>query len=132
MLASRLGLAGAVTDGLGYVFERWDGTGVPDGVAGEALPLAVRVMSLANELEVHRRLAGPDAAVAMATKRSGGAFDPAVVELFCADPGGILAVIGRPSLWEDLLAAEPEPHRVTGEDGLTEAGRVMGDFADQK
>jgi len=132
MLASRLGLAGAVADGLGYVFERWDGTGVPDGVAGEALPLVVRVMSLANELEVHHRLGGPDAAVAMAAKRSGGAFDPAIVEVFCSDPGGILAVIGRPSLWEDLLAAEPEPHRVTGEEGLVEGGRVMGDFADQK
>jgi len=59
MLASRLGLAGAVADGLGYVFERWDGSGVPDGVGGEALPLAVRVMSLANELEVHHRLGPP-------------------------------------------------------------------------
>jgi hypothetical protein len=27
-----------------------------------------------------------------------GAFGPAVVELFCADPGLALAVIGRPSL----------------------------------
>jgi HD-GYP domain-containing protein (c-di-GMP phosphodiesterase class II) len=132
MLASRLGLAGAVTDSLGFVFERWDGTGEPGGAAGEALPFVVRVMSLANELEVHHRLGGPDAAVAMATKRSGSAFDPAVVEVFCADPGGILAVIGRPSLWEDLLAGEPEPHRVIGEEGLIEAGRVMGDFADQK
>ena len=132
MLASRLGMGGAVADGLGYVFERWDGTGVPDGVAGEALPVAVRVMSLASELEVHHRLGGPDAAVAMARKRSGGAFDPAVVELFCADPAGVLAVIGRPSLWEDLLAAEPEPHQVTGEDGLMDGARVMGDFADQK
>jgi HD-GYP domain-containing protein (c-di-GMP phosphodiesterase class II) len=132
MLASRLGLAGAVADGLGHVFERWDGSGVPDGVAGEALPFPVRVVSLANELEVHHRLGGPGAAVAMARKRSGSAFDPAVVELFCADPDGILAVIGRPSLWEDLLAAEPEPHRLIGGDELIEAARVMGDFADQK
>jgi len=132
MLAARLGLAGPVADGLGFVFERWDGTGVPGGTAGEALPLAVRVMSLANELEVHHRLGGPDAAVTMARKRSGGAFDPAVVEVFCADPGGVLTVIGRPSLWEDLLAAEPAPHRMIGEAGLIAAGQVMGDFADQK
>src|SRR5579859_2958017 len=132
MLAARLGLAGAVADGLGFVFERWDGTGVPAGIAGEALPLAVRVMSLANELEVHHRLGDQDAAVAMARTRSGGAFDPAVVGVFCTDPAGVLAVIGRPSLWEDLLAAEPEPHRFIDENGLIEAGRVMGDFADQK
>jgi HD-GYP domain-containing protein (c-di-GMP phosphodiesterase class II) len=42
------------------------------------------------------------------------------------------AGIGRPSLWQDLLAAEPEPHQVTGENGLMDGGRVMGDFADQK
>jgi HD-GYP domain-containing protein (c-di-GMP phosphodiesterase class II) len=132
MLASRLGLAGSAVDALGYVFERWDGTGVPDGVAGEAVPLVVRVMSLANELETHHRLGGPDAAVAMARKRSGGAFDPAIVEVFSADPSGILAVIGRPSLWDDLLAAEPEPHRTMNDEGLIEAGRVIGDFADQK
>jgi HD-GYP domain-containing protein (c-di-GMP phosphodiesterase class II) len=132
MLASRLGVTAAVADGLGCVFERWDGTGVPKGISGAALPPIVRVMSLANELEVHHRLAGQEAAVAMAKKRSGGAFDPAVVDVFCADPGGIVAVIDRPSLWEDLLAAEPAPHLVIDEAGLIEAGRVMGDFADQK
>jgi hypothetical protein len=58
----------------------------------------VRVMTLANELEVHHRLGGPDAAVAMARKRAGSAFDPAIVEVFCTDPAGILAVVGRPSL----------------------------------
>jgi len=32
MLATRLGMPGGVADGLGYVFERWDGTGVPNGI----------------------------------------------------------------------------------------------------
>lgn len=132
MLATRLGMGGTVTGGLGCVWERWDGTGAPLGIAGEALPLAVRVMSLANEVEIHHRLGGVDAAAAMARKRSGGAFDPAVVEVFCADPGGILAVAGRPTLWEDVLAAEPEPHRVASVAELAEAGQVMADFAEQK
>lgn len=63
---------------------------MPGGVGGESLPPIVRVMSLANELEVHHRLGGTDAAVAMARQRSGGAFDPALVEVFCADPDGIV------------------------------------------
>jgi HD-GYP domain-containing protein (c-di-GMP phosphodiesterase class II) len=132
MLASRLGFSGAVIDGLTYVFERWDGSGAPNGVAGEAQPLGVRVMVLCNEVEVHHRLGGRDAAVAMARERSGGAFDPALVAAFCADPDGVLAVIEGPSVWDDLLAAEPGPHRMLDESTLIEAGRVMADFADLK
>jgi HD-GYP domain-containing protein (c-di-GMP phosphodiesterase class II) len=132
MLASRLGFSGAVVDGLAYVYERWDGTGAPNGVAGEAQPLGVRVMSLGNEIEVHHRLYGRDAAVTMARKRSGGAFDPSIVDEFCADPDGVLAVLDRPSLWDDLLAAEPEPHPTLDPKALVEAGRVMADFVDLK
>ena len=132
LLAARLGLPASVVAGLDYVFERWDGTGAPNGVGGESIAPMVRVLVLANEIEVHHRLGGRDAAVATARLRSGGEFDPTLVEVFCADPDAVLAVIGGPSLWDDLLAAEPAPHRVTGTEGLIEAGRVMADFAEQK
>ncbi len=132
LLAARLGLSAAVVAGLDEVFERWDGAGAPNGVSGESIAPMVRVLVVANEIEVHHRLAGRDAAVAMSRQRSSGEFDPAVVEVFCADPDGILAAIGGPSLWGDVLAAEPTPHRVAGTDELIEAGRVMADFADQK
>ena len=132
MLAARLGFTGAVPEGLACVFERWDGTGAPNGVAGADLPAGVRVMTLANEIEAHHRLGGPQAAVAMARQRSGRAFDPDLVEMFCADIDAILAVIGRPSARADLLLAEPAPHRVATEAELLEAARVMADFADMK
>jgi len=63
-------------------------------------------MTLCNELAVHHRLGGRHAAVTMAGKRSGGAFDPDLVAAFRTDPDGILAVIERPSVWADLLAAD--------------------------
>src|SRR5712692_2787279 len=44
MLAARLGFSGTVVQGLALVFERWDGSGAPDGVRGASMPLAVRVM----------------------------------------------------------------------------------------
>jgi ribonuclease P protein subunit RPR2 len=31
--------------------ERWDGTGYPDGLAGEAIPLAARVFAVADALD---------------------------------------------------------------------------------
>jgi HD-GYP domain-containing protein (c-di-GMP phosphodiesterase class II) len=52
--------------------------------------------------------------------------------MFCADPDGVLGEVGQASLWDDLLAAEPEPHRLVDDTALPEAARVMGDFADLK
>ena len=132
MLAARLDLGESVVHGLAFVFEPWDGSGAPKGVPGVEQPLGVRLMTLCNELEVHHRLGGRDAAVAMAQKRSGGAFDPALVSAFCSDPDAVLGLAGRPSSWDDLLAAEPEPQRTTNEEGAIEAARAMGDFADLK
>jgi HD-GYP domain-containing protein (c-di-GMP phosphodiesterase class II) len=132
MLASRLGFGGAVVQGLAMVFERWDGTGAPNATPGSEQPLAARVMHLCHELEIHYRLGGRDGAVAMARQRAGGELDPNLVSVFCSDPDAVLGVIGRASLWDDLLAAEPEPLRLADEPAVLRAGRVMGDFADLK
>ena len=132
MLATRLGFSGRVIDGLALVFERWDGAGAPNGIPGTDHPVGVRVMTLCNEVEVHHRLHGVQGAVTVARKRSGGAFDPALVDEFCSDAAAILAVIEPPSAWERLLAAEPEPFRFIDDEQLLEAARVMGDFADLK
>jgi hypothetical protein len=86
MLATRLGASSGVRAGLGFVFERFDGSGAPRGVAGSEVPLGVRVMTLCNEIETHHRLYGSDAAVAMAHQRSGTAFDPDLVNVFTATP----------------------------------------------
>jgi cyclic di-GMP phosphodiesterase len=36
--------------------ERWDGDGFPDGLAGEAIPLAARIVAVADSVEVMSRL----------------------------------------------------------------------------
>jgi HD-GYP domain-containing protein (c-di-GMP phosphodiesterase class II) len=132
MLATRLGLPNAVVEGIGFAVERWDGTGVPYGVGGEDLPVIVRVMTLINEVEVHYRLGGAEAAVSMVKDRSGTAFEPGLVATFCRDRDALLTLIDRPALWSNVLAAEPEPHRYLEPFALVEAARVMGDFADLK
>jgi len=132
MLAARLGASSGVLAGLGSVFERFDGSGAPRGVAGSEVPLGVRVMTLCNEIETHHRLYGSDAAVAMAHQRSGTAFDPDLVNVFTANATAILAVIDEPAVWDRLLAADPEPDRVLDHAGLLEAGHVMADFGDLK
>lgn len=132
MLATRLGFSGAVIGGLALVFERWDGSGVPNGVRGTEQPAGVRVMTLCNEIEVHHRLHGIDGAVAMARQRSGAAFEPELVDTFCNNAAAILEVIEQPSPWDRLLRAEPEPHRFIDDERRIAAAGVMGDFADLK
>ena len=62
-LATRLGLGDGVVDALAHAYERWDGRGLPDGLAGEAIPVAVRVVVVAREAVLWQRLAGAGAAL---------------------------------------------------------------------
>lgn len=68
--------------------ERWDGSGYPKGLAGEAIPLAARIVSVADVYDalVHERpykraWAHADA-IAEIESQKGRQFDPEVVEFF--------------------------------------------------
>ncbi|MGD8913280.1 MAG: HD domain-containing phosphohydrolase, partial [Candidatus Thiodiazotropha sp.] len=68
--------------------ERWDGKGYPDRLAGEEIPLAARLMSVADVFDalIHNRVykpAMPTAdAIAYIRQRGGSQFDPVIVEAF--------------------------------------------------
>jgi len=68
--------------------ERWDGTGYPKGLSQEAIPLAARIVAVADVYDalVHERPykhAWPHAeAVAEIASQKGKQFDPQVVEAF--------------------------------------------------
>jgi len=71
--------------------ERWDGTGYPDGLAGEEIPLAARVFALADALDAITSDRPYRAATSLADARArlrgaGGQFDPAVIEAFESIP----------------------------------------------
>ncbi len=68
--------------------ERWDGTGYPDGLAGDAIPLAARIVALVDVLDAllsRRAYKEPwpwERAVAYIREQQGRQFDPAVVDTF--------------------------------------------------
>jgi HD-GYP domain-containing protein (c-di-GMP phosphodiesterase class II) len=70
--------------------ERWDGSGYPDGLAGEQIPLAARVFAVADVLDALTTIRPYRSPVAFeeARKRilagSGRHFDPQVVKAFAA------------------------------------------------
>jgi response regulator RpfG family c-di-GMP phosphodiesterase len=73
--------------------ERWDGTGYPDRLAGEQIPLAARLVAVTDVYDALRspRVYKPGMthaeAVTVMTEKSPGHFDPALLDVFrrCAD-----------------------------------------------
>jgi putative two-component system response regulator len=66
--------------------ERWDGKGYPDGLAGQNIPLAARIMSVADVFDAltHRRvykaaMSVPDA-IDYIRQNSASQFDPVIVD----------------------------------------------------
>jgi putative nucleotidyltransferase with HDIG domain len=65
--------------------EKWDGSGYPDGISGEAIPIGARILSAVDCLDAlasdrqYRRALPLDEAMAHVVRDSGKAFDPRVV-----------------------------------------------------
>lgn len=68
--------------------ERWDGTGYPDGLAGEEIPLAARIIAVCDAFDAmtkHRPYRAPvtvEEALLELERCAGSQFDPHVVERF--------------------------------------------------
>src|SRR5216683_408378 len=67
--------------------ERWDGTGYPDGLKGEQIPMGARVLAAVDCLDAmssHRQYQNAvslDAAMEKVASMSGSAFEPRIVEV---------------------------------------------------
>ena len=76
--------------------ERWDGQGYPDGLAGEEIPLAARIVAVADTYDAmttvrpYRAARSPEQAVAEIKAEAGRQFDPRVAavaaDVFSAMP----------------------------------------------
>lgn len=68
--------------------ERWDGNGYPKGVSGEQIPLASRIISIADTFDVmmtgrpYREAKTLDEALAVIAEEAGRQFDPELVDVF--------------------------------------------------
>jgi HD-GYP domain-containing protein (c-di-GMP phosphodiesterase class II) len=70
--------------------ERWDGAGYPDGIAGEEIPLAARIVFVCDAYDAmrtsrpYRRAISREQAIAELRRGAGSQFDPRIVEIFCS------------------------------------------------
>ena len=81
--------------------EKWDGSGYPQGLAGEAIPLSARLMALADVYDalisrrIYKEAMSQEDAVAIIEEGRGRHFDPDVVEAFRAVAGEFRAIAER-------------------------------------
>jgi HD-GYP domain-containing protein (c-di-GMP phosphodiesterase class II) len=131
-LAEQLELPGAVREGVGAAYEQWDGRGWPGTLKAGAIPVAARIAQLAEFMEVAHRVSGVAAATALARRRAGRQFDPALAVLLCSHAAEIFAGLEAAPAWPTVIAAEPVLAVELSPDQLDRALAAIANFVDLK
>jgi hypothetical protein len=118
-IADRLGLGAQVGGALQQAFERWDGKGVPGQCAGEQIYPAMRVVQIADDVEVFHRVGGVGAAIEMLRSRRATEFDPALVDTFCNQAAGLLDGLDEVDAWDAVITSHGDLGRGGGGAGRT-------------
>jgi putative nucleotidyltransferase with HDIG domain len=91
-IVREISFLGAAMDVVRSHHERWDGTGYPDGLTGEEIPLAARVFAVADVLDAlttdrpYRHGSSFAEARRLIIADSGSHFDPRVIDAFESIP----------------------------------------------
>jgi len=91
-----------VADWVLHHHERWDGSGYPDGLPGDQIPLGARIIFVADAYDamtsecVYRRRVSPQEAVEELERCAGTQFDPAIVSAF-AEELALSATVALPA-----------------------------------
>jgi len=109
-VARILNLATDTELALRHIFELWNGAGMPDGLAGAAVPRAVYVVSLAGDLEILSRVYGLPQALGLIAAQAGTRYPAELAALLAAraahwlerlatrEPAGLDASIQTPQM----------------------------------
>jgi len=104
--------------------ERWDGTGYPEGLAGETIPRISRIIAFADTIDAmiserpYRRTMSESEVRAEIVRCRGTQFDPAIADKILSSP-----------VWRLLFA--PEPQSAVAKSGLTLIGLDRAEVAKQ-
>jgi len=110
--------------------ERYDGTGYPDGLAGEAIPLGARILAVANDYDAvqlgtlgSRRLSSTEAMDYIVQGR-GTRYDPRVVDAFRLGIGNPETLLDR-SRVRSVSSMQLEPGMLLARDVVTKDGLLL-------
>ena len=101
--------------------ERWNGSGYPRGLKGQRIPLAARVIAIADTFDAvtHRRQYSDGRSVEVARQilleGRGTEFDPDLIDIFLLPPvwDRVLATYRRVSRWREPFASRRPGRRET-------------------
>jgi len=131
-LAEQLELPATVREGVGAAYEQWDGRGWPGALRGGAIPVAARIAQLAEFMEVAHRVGGVAGATALARKRAGRQFDPALAALLCGRAEEVFGGLEAVPAWRTVIAAEPALAVELSAEQLDRALAAIANFVDLK
>jgi HD-GYP domain-containing protein (c-di-GMP phosphodiesterase class II)/DNA-binding CsgD family transcriptional regulator len=130
--ASRaLGLPEPVQVGLSHMFAMWNGKGFPN-TAGEAIPLAARVMQVALTAVMFASRANTEVAIAEVRRRAGRQLDPSLADVLVERADELLGDLDEIDAYQAVLDAEPEPVRRVEKSELADVARTFGNLVDLK
>ena len=134
-IARRLRFGDGVAAGIASLDEHWNGRGRPEGLAGQAIPLAARIALLAQVVDVFHTVGGRASALQEARARAGSWFDPELVramEFVALDPG-FWATLAAPAVEPAVFAMEPGAGEVVlDDDYLDDIAAAFGQVVDSK
>ncbi|MCE9597952.1 MAG: LuxR C-terminal-related transcriptional regulator [Spirochaetia bacterium] len=132
MLGAKIGMPEGVLRVLAQVHERWDGRGGPAKIRGDALSSAVRILHVANTVEIVRNAAGIDAACDVIRERTAGQFDPDVCRAFLKIGPDLLHGMETISVWDEVIRQAPRSESSPGSGRLRQIAEAFGSFVDLK
>ncbi|HVJ13872.1 MAG TPA: HD domain-containing phosphohydrolase [Polyangiaceae bacterium] len=131
-LGEQLSLPAGVLAALGTAYERWDGSGWPAGLKGDAAPVAGRIAQFAEYVEVANRLGGVDSARSLARVWRGRHFDPTLSDLLIARGDTLLSGLESVAVWDEVIKGEPALAIVVSGERLHAAFVAIANFVDVK
>jgi putative nucleotidyltransferase with HDIG domain len=100
-IITKLGMGEFAAEAVRSLDEHWDGSGHPDSIQGEQIPLLARICAVAQHLDIFSAGRGTQNAVDTLAERSGTWFDPQLVRI-------ALSLHRRGRLWANCSPDDSE------------------------
>lgn len=114
---------GGIQHAVRHHHERWDGQGYPDGITNSAIPLASRVILIADTIDAmttdrpYRKRLSLDIVIAELQKCRGTQFDPNIVDVAVSSVAVRRLIAGPSNSAEEVANLAPRSLRVTRPSG---------------
>ncbi len=134
-IARQLRFPEGVAAGIHALDEHWDGSGRPEGLVGDKIPLYAQIALLAQVVDIFNSAEGQHAARAEMRKRRGGWFSAELVDTFLAvaQTEQFWAMLNSTEVENSVFALEPGNHeKALDEEYLDDIAEAFGQVVDAK